>query len=676
MAKSNTGDHAQPSNITHGGHVAGIDAMRALAVLAVIAYHLNPELLPGGFVGVDIFFTISGFVITKSLLERRASTVWSFFTGFYRRRFVRIAPALFVFLAFFAAASAYFIPKSFMSQGIFDTARWAIYGLSNVSLVQGSDGYFGDRSEFNPFLHTWSLGVEEQFYLVFPIIAVLLVWGIQHNKAWQRVVGLALLVGLTVVSVAISVWQTQNDALNAFYMLPARFWELSVGALLYILVSRPGRFRVTGRNLSALFLVGAATIVVSLVWATTAAFPFWWAIPAVVGAAILIHVSNSHDGNFGYIGRVLTSPIILFVGRISFSLYLWHWGIFVLFRWTLGLDSLWKQAFAVSLTFLAAWLSFRFVETPIRSGALVRKRRDLTVIAVGTIMALVLTAAISAANSRFITVAKRLNDPAFSDSEAIQAKLDTLPVDSFGAGHTLYFVGDSHAGHYKNLASWVAQKTGSDFDMIRHYGCGFVNLSGPAADTCPSDEEYIHEITATAQPGDIVVLSSFSTGRIAGLMGPTDTEALLEQVRSADAQQRRDEVLATSITVVEKLQAEGLLVVLAAPTPVFETATDRCLKWFNQMNPVCASGFQTDRTYQDEFRAPVMTSYVALAEATGATLWDPFPILCPDEDFCYSKVGEVYTYIDQHHLSANGNLLLLDSFLQVSRSLWFVPLPD
>lgn len=291
-------------------------------------------------------------------------------------------------------------------------------------------------------------------------------------------------------------------------------------------------------------------------------------------------------------------------------------------------------------------------------------------------MALVLTAAISAANSRFITVAKRLNDPAFSDSEAIQAKLDTLPVDSFGAGHTLYFVGDSHAGHYKNLASWVAQKTGSDFDMIRHYGCGFVNLSGPAADTCPSDEEYIHEITATAQPGDIVVLSSFSTGRIAGLMGPTDTEALLEQVRSADAQQRRDEVLATSITVVEKLQAEGLLVVLAAPTPVFETATDRCLKWFNQMNPVCASGFQTDRTYQDEFRAPVMTSYVALAEATGATLWDPFPILCPDEDFCYSKVGEVYTYIDQHHLSANGNLLLLDSFLQVSRSLWFVPLPD
>ena len=101
--------------------------------------------------------------------------------------------------------------------------------------------------------------------------------------------------------------------------------------------------------------------------------------------------------------RALSFPVLVGIGKISYSLYLWHWGIFVLFRWTLGLDSLWKQALAVSLTFLAAWLSFRFVETPIRSGALVRKRGDLTVIAVGTIMALVLTAAISAANSRFIT---------------------------------------------------------------------------------------------------------------------------------------------------------------------------------------------------------------------------------------------------------------------------------
>ncbi len=658
------------------GHVAGIDALRALAVLAVIAYHLNPDLLPGGFVGVDIFFTISGFVITKSLIERRASSVWSFFTGFYRRRFVRIAPALFVFLGFTALASAVFIPKSFMSQGIFDTAQWAIYGLSNVSLVLGNDGYFGDRSEFNPFLHTWSLGVEEQFYLVFPLIAILIAWGIHRQLTALRIAGLTVLVGATVVSFGISVWQTSNDAVNAFYMLPARFWELAIGALLYIVVSRRARTAVSGRTLQALFVAGAAIVVVSLVWATTDAFPFWWAVPAVLGTALLIHVAYSHDGNFGSLGRALTSPIVLFVGKTSFSLYLWHWGIFVLFRWTLGLDSLWKQVLAVALTFLAAWLSYRFVETPFRSGAFIRRRADLTIIAVGTIAALALTAAVSVANARYVTVAQRLNDPLFNDSQAIDAALAAIPEDSFGAGHTLYFVGDSHAGHYKNLASWVAKKTGSDFDMIRHYGCGFVNLSGPAADTCPGDEQFIAEITATANPGDIVVLSSFSTGRIAGLLGPTDKTALLEQVNSAESEARRAEVLESSIAVVEQLQAEGLIVVLAAPTPVFETATDRCLQWFNQLNPVCASGFSTDRPYQDAFRAPVMESYVALTEATGATLWDPFPILCPDEDLCYSRVNDVYTYIDQHHLSANGNLLLLDSFLKLSRDLWFEPLPD
>jgi peptidoglycan/LPS O-acetylase OafA/YrhL len=657
-------------------HVAGIDALRALAVLAVIAYHLNPDLLPGGFVGVDIFFTISGFVITKSLIERRATSVWAFFTGFYRRRFVRIAPALFVFLGFTAVASALFIPKSFMSQGIFDTAKWAIYGLSNVSLVMGNDGYFGDRAEFNPFLHTWSLGVEEQFYLVFPLIAILIAWGIHRQKLALRNAGILVLVGTTLVSFGISVWQTQNDAVNAFYMLPARFWELAVGALLYLFLSRRAVQRPSRRLYTSVFALGATTVTVSLIWATTDAFPFWWAVPAVLGTALLIHAAYTHDGNYGPLGRVLTAPAVLFIGKISFSLYLWHWGFFVLFRWTVGLDSLWKQAFALALTFLCAWLSFRFVETPFRTGSFVRRRADLTVIALGTALALLLTAGVTVANARAVTVAKRLNDPAFNDSQAIAAKLQTIPVDDYGTGHTLYFVGDSHAGHYKNLARWVADKTGSDFDMIRHYGCGFVNLSGPAAETCPGDGEFIHEITATAEPGDIVVLSSFSTGRISGLMGPTDKTQLLEQVNSAESESRRAEVLRSSIGVVEELQAEGLIVVLAAPTPVFETATDRCLQWFNQLNPVCASGFSTDRPYQDAFRAPVMESYVTLAETTGATLWDPFPILCPDSDMCYSKQGDVYTYIDQHHLSANGNLVLLDSFLALAHDLWFVPLPD
>ena len=124
------------------GHVLGMDSLRALAVWVVIVYHLYPAILPGGFIGVDIFFAISGFVITKSLLERAPKSVFSFFTGFYRRRFIRIAPALFVYLAVFTALASYFIPKASLSDGIFETARWAIFGASNVQLVATSDGYF------------------------------------------------------------------------------------------------------------------------------------------------------------------------------------------------------------------------------------------------------------------------------------------------------------------------------------------------------------------------------------------------------------------------------------------------------------------------------------------------------------------------------------------------------
>jgi hypothetical protein len=205
--------------------------------------------------------------------------------------------------------------------------------------------------------------------------------------------------------------------------------------------------------------------------------------------------------------------------------------------------------------------------------------------------------------------------------------------------------------------------------MVRQYGCGFVNLMHSAPATCPDDQEIIDKIKLNTQSGDIVVLSSFSTPRIAELWGPLDKQALLEDVRSEQAQQDRDEVLATSIDVVRKLQSHGLTVVLAAPTPVFEAPPDRCSRWFNRHNPACVEGFKTDRQYQLDLRAPVMKSYESLSETTGAILWDPFPLLCPG-DPCRSEMNKRFTYIDQHHISANGNLVVFKSFLNVVRSIW------
>ncbi|MEY4418566.1 MAG: hypothetical protein RIQ88_1004, partial [Actinomycetota bacterium] len=355
------------NSLPQSDHLRGIDSLRALAVVAVILYHLDHSYLPGGFVGVDIFFAISGFVITKSLMERKPKGVISFFTGFYRRRILRIAPALFVYLAIVLTLSSYFIPKTFLSQSIYQTGTWAIFGASNIQLVLSSDGYFAERMDYNPFLHTWSLGVEEQFYLFYPLILCLLVFAsISAKKALIRISIIALSL-LTTASLVISIWQTQSQPLQAFYLLPSRFWELALGALLYLLVAK--RERQLARNTrTTLSVIATALLLAGLLFANLNNFPFFWAVPAVLASVLFMFLASSSQVAETKLSKIFTSRPIVYLGKISYSLYLWHWGVFVLMRWTVGITLWWQQLLGLALTLIISSLSYKFIETPIRSG--------------------------------------------------------------------------------------------------------------------------------------------------------------------------------------------------------------------------------------------------------------------------------------------------------------------
>lgn len=152
------------------GYIASIDGLRTLAVLSVVLFHLWPAALPGGFIGVDIFFVISGFVVTGSLQGRRFASLGALSAHFYARRLVRIMPALILMLLVTIVAATLFVPRSWLSDSIPQVARFAFFGLSNIVLAIDTDSYFGPQASFNPFTHTWSLGVEEQFYLLFPFL--------------------------------------------------------------------------------------------------------------------------------------------------------------------------------------------------------------------------------------------------------------------------------------------------------------------------------------------------------------------------------------------------------------------------------------------------------------------------------------------------------------------------
>jgi peptidoglycan/LPS O-acetylase OafA/YrhL len=657
--------------VKKNSYVTGIDSLRAVAVVAVILYHLNDKWLPGGFVGVDMFFAISGYLITKTLLERPASNGIRFFLGFYRRRFQRIAPALFFYLAVTSVLTAYFVPRSFLGQGSFNTAKWAVFGASNIQLVISSDGYFGDRMPYNPFVQTWSLGVEEQFYLIYPLVLLLISIALYRKNLRLENFGKFILILATVISFVICVGQTKTDPLRSFYLLPARFWELAAGALLYILVSRVPKHKLNKPELMpGFFTTGLLLIVISLAFATVANFPFWWAIPAVFGTLALIQVANNLDNPaLAKIAPLFKNERIIFIGKISYSLYLWHWGIFVLLRWTIGIESLWTKALALALTFFASWFSYRWIETPPRRSAWVKKRSDLLVFTTGLVVGALCFQLIGAVSNWSTVHNSKAALPWFRDDIAIAKMLNTVERTSVGRGHKVIFVGDSHAGHYKYIAKWTASKTAARPLMIRQYGCGFVNLMHAAPSSCPGDDFFINKIKSETSSGDIVVLSSFSVPRIAELWGPLDKTALLAGIKDSQSAADRAEVLASSIGVVKRLQKMGLHVVLAAPTPVFETPPDRCHRWFNRNNPACQAGFKTDRAYQLQLRAPVMVSYRTLSAQTGATLWDPFNLLCPDNP-CRSEVNGRFRYIDQHHLSANGNIVVFKDFLELCRNIW------
>lgn len=664
----------EKETVAESKHFVGIDSLRALAVWAVIIYHLNAEFLPGGFTGVDIFFAISGFVITKSLLERKPQSVVKFFTAFYRRRFIRIAPALFFYLIIVSLLASYFIPKASLAGGIYETARWAIFGGSNIQLVLGNDGYFGERMDYSPFIQTWSLGVEEQFYVIWPVVIVLLAFAIAKASKLMNRIAIALIVVLTIASIFISADQSTNAQINAFYLLPSRFWELAAGGLLYIALRNQDKWlKLNATAHRVIFFIGAALIAATLVYADIGQFPFWWAIPPVIGTLLLIHsATNGTLGERKGLAKYLTAKPIVYFGKISFSLYLWHWGVFVLMRWTIGLTYWWHWVIALVATVLISAASYKFIETPIRTGKFIRKMPDWRVIAAGTLVALLTFIAVDFSKSEWNRRGRAIVDPAYTNSQLTKQFLSTIESSDIGKGKKLILVGDSHAGHYKYMANWIMKKTGAEASRIINYGCPYVNLQGvnKRPQVCPSDEEITQQILEKSNPGDVIVLSSFSTPRMAGLEKTFDKDELLIKLNSSANQKSRDESLESSTVIVNELKANGLQVILAAPTPVFVTPADRCQRWFNRLNPICSNGFKEEIGYQIQLRAPVMVSYNKLVQDTGITLWDPFPLLCPDGEYCYSEKNGDYLFIDQHHLTSNGNLLLVRSMLDVLNRLW------
>jgi peptidoglycan/LPS O-acetylase OafA/YrhL len=335
---------------------ADIDGLRAVAIIPVVLYHCELSGFGGGFVGVDVFFVISGFLITNLLSDKLQNNTFSF-SEFYERRIRRLAPALvFVLLSSFVVAFIYFTQLDFVlfSKSLVATSAF----LSNVHFMRQTSSYFAVDSAFKPLLHTWSLAVEEQFYFAYPAFLFLLI-----RRFGGHVV--QILISFLVLSFIGSCVGVVFAPEATFYLLPTRAWELLLGAIISLYFTSKDLDPVAREWMAGLGIVGIAVAVWSL--NSQSPFPGINALPPCLGAALIIWANTQTT----IVSRVLSSPFVVFFGLISYSLYLWHWPIIMFYKYIVNDQmNLVEKLLVVALAVFVATLSWRFVELPIR------RRRD------------------------------------------------------------------------------------------------------------------------------------------------------------------------------------------------------------------------------------------------------------------------------------------------------------
>ncbi|WP_254947975.1 acyltransferase family protein [Cyanobium sp. N.Huapi 1H5] len=482
-----------------------IDGLRAVAIVAVIINHFNERLLPSGYLGVDIFFVISGFVITSSLSTHAKDSFADFILGFYARRVKRLLPALIVFVLISAFLICLFDPDPGVS---LRTGTASLFGLSNLFLLQQAVDYFAESTELNIFTHTWSLGVEEQFYLVFPFLIWLSGFG-RARIGGQRKLFL-LIAPLALISWLAFQWLNGHEQpASAFFLMPARFWELAAGCLIVLLLQR-ARLKALLQRLPPLPVLGllVATLFSSHLPYTTVR------VTTLVVLLTSLLIASLRAGTAGQ--ALLCRPAMVSLGLISYSLYLWHWTVLCLSRWTIGIH-LWTAPFQVALMLALAIASHRWLEGPLRRARW--SKLAWRTIAYGGVALLGATGLMAgmAKAAGFLSLDRRYSPALFTDNrdtvdaqpgqdrQSLCSAGNRVTQDLFdrclgsGAGSSVkpkvIILGDSHAGHYVN----AIVKALPDMD-VRNFNVGW------ACGVIDKRDIGIHELSGLVNCADYIDL--------------------------------------------------------------------------------------------------------------------------------------------------------------------------
>lgn len=658
-----------------------LDGLRAVAVLAVVLYHLDPAWLPGGFTGVDVFFVISGFVVCAASARATPTGPGGFAAWFYARRLRRLAPALVACLLVTGLASALLVPPAWLSESAHRAGFAAFFGLGNVVLASASGDYFAPTAEFNPYTHTWSLAVEEQFYLLFP----LLFWPwLRAHRGWSIALFALALAGSLGLALH---WALVGETAAAFYLLPARGWELAAGVLLYFALARRATDARPLRFAPALAWLSLAALLWALLHARPGQVPWPDALPAVVGTLGLIAAFRLGAG--GALRALLASAPMQAIGRGSYSLYLWHWPVFVLMRWTTGLDTPALKLAGLGLAAALAAASYRWIERPLRYAPAIARLPRARVVVIGVVLLLGGAASFYAVHKArpwlSLTAVVRaeadwlpehFSDPVRPDCEVDRVVVQREPYRAWrfeasgcaapAPRRRLFVLGDSHALAYTALFKQLVADGRADVRILQREGCPFIDLLGHRDVDDPACaaglSAALDAVAAQAGGGDVLFLPSLRVPRLSEQWRTVDRAAAQAGVQDGQAESVRSRAEAAAVERLAMLAQRGVRIVLEAPKPVLPAPPFRCVDAFNRGNPVCAGGLSIERDAMDALRAPALASLQRIAaRLPDAGVWDPLPLLC-DADACRAMRDGRPLFVDGDHLSGHANRLLRVDF--------------
>lgn len=671
------------------GYRPAIDGVRTIAVYLVVLFHAGLVRFSNGFVGVDVFFVLSGYLVTNVMLHEHREKGRVQLRRFYARRIRRLLPAAAVLVVTVSLASQLVLPR-LTRAGYVSDARAALLYVANWHFLESSTGYFAEGAAPSPFLHFWSLAIEEQFYVVYPLALIGLLALARRGRPRWVPVGLGVLL---LLSLGRQLWVAPSDPNRAYYATDARLYQLLAGACLAAGWSRVARVRaVAVRRVARLSLggVAAASAMAAIVVIGTDAVGLSVSVRGVLAAALsVVLIAALELAPTAIPSRVLARPSVVYLGRISYGTYLWHWPLIVLADVAFDMSPLQMAAVAgVGATALSA-LSHQVLETPIRRATSFDKR-PRTVVAAGLACSVLLAAVVvgpllrsharPALAARPGIAAPLVNisadaalalaapapgsldlnltkPPAYSIASCVPADPQTCVLHR-GSGMKLHLIGDSNA----LVLVPVLQRLAEQYDFT---------FSVTAADGCPwqkglvwgaQDPKLISYCVGVRDEWYDTVIPALDPDVIVAMHVPRDqgtrSDAFFEPRDAADDRSIEETVAEATDASLDELTANGARVVLLEPLPYDRQDPTKCLSGADTVADCAyeanAAPFPTELTYRaaDAARADV----VAI---------DADRMACPYLPVCMPMIDGALVFRNRFHLSNQWVMLHADAWWQL-----------